>query len=176
MVADFIPSTKISTNGHSADSHLHAHHHLPRAAALSLKEIKADIRKVEGFNAKLAVGITGAIGSMACAYIFSFISLVSLPAVLVAGGFVPHDTFPSWLIRTGVIALIAWFAQTFLQLVLLSVIMVGQQVQSASSDARAQQTYDDTVLILDRLDINTQGGITHIRDDLAVLRGLVEGK
>ncbi|MGH9304136.1 MAG: hypothetical protein ACRDZ5_06955 [Acidimicrobiales bacterium] len=56
--------------------------------------------------------------------------------------------------------------QTFLQLVLLSVIMVGQNVQSAASDARAQRTYDDTVMILDRLDVRTVGGIKDLADRL----------
>lgn len=48
---------------------------------------------------------------------------------------------------------------TFLQLVLLSIIMVGQTVQSAASDARAAKEFNDTETILDRLDTNTAGGI-----------------
>ena len=103
---------------------------------------------------------------MLCAYLFALMAFASLPATLVIGGFVPASAFPSWLIRAGVIALIAWIAQTFLQLVLLSIILVGQQVQSSSSDARAIQTYEDTVAILDKLDENTQGGITVILQDV----------
>jgi purine-nucleoside phosphorylase len=58
---------------------------------------------------------------MWCAYIFAAIALISLPAA----------------IRTGdPLIIVAWVAQTFLQLVLLSIIMVGQ---SASSDAVAQK-------------------------------------
>ena len=42
--------------------------------------------------------------------------------------------------------------------------MVGQNVQSEASDVRSQHTYDDTVEILDRLDIHTQGGIKDLAD------------
>ena len=42
------------------------------------------------------------------------------------------------------IALVSWIAQTYIQLVLLSVIIVGQNIQSAASDARAAKTFEDT--------------------------------
>ena len=45
-------------------------------------------------------------------------------------------------------ALIAWIAQTFLQLVLLSVIMVGQKVSAAASDKQALQTFKDAEALL----------------------------
>ena len=121
--------------------------------------------EVDGVNAKIAVLTTRLVGSMWCAYLFCLIALVSLPAVLVQVG-VPASTFPHFLIQVSLIALIAWIAQTFLQLVLLSVIMVGQAVQSAASDARSEQTYEDTVKILDALNVNTEGGITDLRDEL----------
>ncbi|HEV2952795.1 MAG TPA: hypothetical protein VG015_01740, partial [Candidatus Dormibacteraeota bacterium] len=89
------------------------------------------------FNTWLAVKITTAVGSMWTAYLFSLLALVSLPAVLTTGGFVPTGIFPKWLLSVGLIALVAWIAQTFLQLVLLPIIIVGQNVISASQDARA---------------------------------------
>ena len=49
---------------------------------------------------------------------------------------------------------------------LLSVIMVGQNVQSVASDVRSQHTYDDTVQILDRLDIHTEGGLKDLADQI----------
>ena len=58
---------------------------------------------------------------MWCAYLFAIIALISLPKAINSG-----DT----------IVIVSWIAQTFLQLVLLSIIMVGQQ---ASSDAVAQK-------------------------------------
>ncbi len=51
-------------------------------------------------------------------------------------------------IHAGTAALISWIAQTFLQLVLLSVIMVGQKVAAAASDKQALQTYKDAEALL----------------------------
>ena len=123
-------------------------HHM--RSAISLRGLRSDIKRADGLNAKLAVFLTNLVGSMWCAYVFGIIAFVGLPAALRPGGE----------------GIVAWIAQTFLQLVLLSVIMVGQNVQSLASDARAQRTYDDTVTILDRLDIHTAGGIKELSDRL----------
>jgi len=117
------------------------------------------------FNKWLAIKVTTAVGSMTCAYIFSLLALISLPAIL-SGFKVFHGTFPSWLVRASLIALVSWIAQTYIQLVLLSVIIVGQNVQSAASDARATKTFEDTEVIVDRLDERTSGGIKLILDRL----------
>ncbi|MFA5270120.1 MAG: hypothetical protein WC400_00685 [Patescibacteria group bacterium] len=85
-----------------------------------------------GFNGKLAVIITSAVGTMWCAYLFAIIAFISLPSA----------------IKGGTPVLISWIAQTFLQLVLLSVIMVGQKVAAQASDKQAEQTYRDTEAIL----------------------------
>ena len=85
-----------------------------------------------GFNGRLAVIITNMVSTMWCAYIFAAIALISLPAA----------------IQGGTAALISWIAQTFLQLVLLSVIMVGQKVAAAASDKQALQTFTDTEALL----------------------------
>ena len=84
------------------------------------------------FNAFLAVKITNGVGTMWCAYGFAVIALISLPQA----------------IQGGVATLIAWIAQTFLQLVLLSIIMVGQKVQGVASDNRAIDTYKDAEALL----------------------------
>ena len=102
--------------------------------------------EVEGFNAKLALLITRSVGTMACAYLFALIALISLPDA----------------IKAGRPAIISWIAQTFLQLVLLSIIMVGQAVQSAASDTRAEKEFKDTETILDRLDTKTAGGLSEV--------------
>jgi hypothetical protein len=44
--------------------------------------------------------------------------------------------------------IIAWIAQTFLQLVLLSIIIVGQNILSAASDKRSEATYKDADAVL----------------------------
>ncbi len=123
-------------------------HYLPRVVTPKPSEIKQAIREVEGVNAKFAVLITRGVGTMACAYLFGLIALISLPDA----------------IRAGRPQIISWIAQTFLQLVLLSIIMVGQSVQAAASDARAEKAFADTEVIMDRLDEHTAGGIRAVLD------------
>ena len=75
---------------------------------------------ISRFNQKIAAKITNAVSTMWAAYLFAGIALISLPAA----------------IRTGdSLVIVAWVAQTFLQLVLLSIIMVGQD-QSAKEVAQ----------------------------------------
>ena len=83
-------------------------------------------------NTRLAVGITKIVGSMWCAYAFGLLALVSLPAALKSGS---------------AIIIVAWIAQTFLQLVLLPIIIVGQNVQAAASDARAESDHQTLMAI-----------------------------
>jgi hypothetical protein len=124
--------------------------HLGRALHPSPSVIKEAMGEVDGFNAKFAVLITRLVGTMWCAYLFALIALIGLGPALKPGGE----------------GIIAWIAQTFLQLVLLSVIMVGQNVQSLAADARSANTYKDAETILDRLDLHTQGGLRAILDRL----------
>jgi hypothetical protein len=85
-----------------------------------------------GFNGRLAFLITNMVSTMWCAYLFALIALISLPAAL----------------QGGAATIVSWIAQTFLQLVLLSVIMVGQKVAARASDKQALQTYKDTESLL----------------------------
>jgi len=78
------------------------------------------------FNDKFAVILTNAVGTMWCAYAFAVLALISLPDA----------------IHGGTATTISWIAQTFLQLVLLSVIMVGQAVQSRKTESRADQDHE----------------------------------
>jgi hypothetical protein len=125
-------------------------HHLAKALHPSPRAIKEAMGEVDGFNAKFAVLITRLVGTMWCAYLFAVIALIGLGPALKPGGE----------------GIIAWIAQTFLQLVLLSVIMVGQNVQSLAADARSANTFKDAETILDRLDLHTQGGLKAILDRL----------
>ena len=84
-------------------------------------------------NRWVALKVTGGVGSMTCAYLFAVVALISLPAAIKSGS---------------VIVIVAWIAQTFLQLVLLSIILVGGNVQAAAADKRAEQTYLDAEAVL----------------------------
>src|ERR1017187_1199118 len=109
-----------------------------------------------GVNAWLAVKITSGVGTMICAYIFALIALISLPDAI-------HGGRP---------AIISWIAQTFIQLVLLSIIMVGQNISAAASDARALATYNDADAVLHTaLQIET-----HLEAQDAILTALGQGK
>jgi hypothetical protein len=97
---------------------------------------------IGNLNDRIAIKITNAVSTMWCAYLFCLIALVSLPAILVTAGVVPRSTFPSWMIANGLILIVAWIAQTFIQLVLLSVIMVGQKIQADTTITAVQAHVD----------------------------------
>ncbi|MSW03420.1 MAG: hypothetical protein F2830_04015 [Actinobacteria bacterium] len=78
------------------------------------------------FNPWLAEKITNGVATMWCAYLFAAIALISLPKAISSG-----DS----------IVIVSWIAQTFLQLVLLSIIMVGQKVQSQSVEDTINETH-----------------------------------
>lgn len=105
--------------------------HTPNPYLELRKKFLTPIRK-GGFNSWLAISITNIVGTMWCAYAFAGLALISFPAA----------------VKAGTSALIAWIAQTFLQLVLLSIIMVGQKVASAKSDRQLEQTYRDAEALL----------------------------
>jgi len=97
------------------------------------KQFLRPLQKRENrFNDWLAVRITKIVGTMWCAYAFGVLALISLPAA----------------IRGGTATLIGWIAQTFLQLVLLSIIMVGQNIAARKSDRQLDQTYRDSEELL----------------------------
>ena len=85
------------------------------------------------FNQWLAVKVTTGVGTMWCAYAFAALALVSLPAAVTSGS---------------AVTLVSWISQTFLQLVLLSVIIVGQNVLAAAADKRSEATYADADAVL----------------------------
>jgi hypothetical protein len=105
----------------------------PQIARRKAHGVHTTTREHTGFNGWLAVNITNAVATMWCAYAFAILALVSLPEA----------------IKGGTATLIAWIAQTFLQLVLLSIIMVGQKVAAAASDKQALQTYMDAEALLE---------------------------
>ena len=88
-------------------------------------------------NTWIAVHVTKGVGSMWAAYLFAGLALISMPAA-----FASHD----------VIIIVAWIAQTFLQLVLLPIILVGQNVIQAANDVRAEADHK-TLTAIHRLTV-----------------------
>ena len=105
-------------------------------------------RGIRAFNARIGLTVTNAVGTMWAAYVFALISLMSLPAVLV--GVLPswRQHFPHWIISASLISLVGWISSYFLQLVLLPIIIVGQNIQAAAADKRAEDTYKDAEAVL----------------------------
>jgi hypothetical protein len=129
--------------------------HVPRH--VSSREVRARVHgsgRLGQFNNMLAVAITRGVGSMWAAYVFVLISLVSFPQALNA--FLSGDRV------TG----ISWLSQSMLQLVLLPIIMVGQQVISDAQDARAE-TDHETLTALHTINVRQ----LQILEMLAQMRG-----
>jgi hypothetical protein len=152
-----------------SDQPVRARNHVGDVVRFNPRQIMKTVGEVEGFNAKFAVVITSGVGTMACAYAFALLAFVSLPAILIAANVLTKSDVPTFFTKPGLILIVSWVAQTFLQLVLLSIILVGQRVQSAASDARALKEFEDTQIILDRLDTKTQGGLTDVLDAIKAL-------
>lgn len=83
-------------------------------------------------NAILGLKITTIVGTMWAAYLFTAIALFALPSA----------------IRQGTYFVVVWLSSSFLQLVLLPIIIVGQNIQAKAADERADATYRDADEIL----------------------------
>lgn len=83
-------------------------------------------------NARFGLRVTLAVGTMWCAYIFTILALFALPDA----------------IKQGTYFIIVWLSSSFLQLVLLPIIIVGQNIQATASDKRAEETFKDAEAVL----------------------------
>ena len=91
------------------------------------------ISEIKKFNNWLALKITNAVGSMLCAYIFALIACISLPSAIQS------------TIETGnMMPIISWITQTFLQLVLLSIILKGQNISGELMGQMINQISENT--------------------------------
>jgi cytochrome c biogenesis factor len=117
---------------------------------------------VRAFNERVALIITEAVGTMACAYVFAGLALVSLPAALGTGS---------------LIIIVAWTAQTFLQLVLLSVILLGSKLATARTEATINATHEETAQALAHLShvvaelTDAQNDLHHLLADIDTCQG-----
>jgi hypothetical protein len=116
-------------------------------------------------NQRFGLAITKSVGTMWAAYAFFALSLVSLPAALMTG-----DT----------VIIVAWVAQTFLQLVLLPIIIVGQNLQAAKTEVRAIATYEDATAILEEAKeiqahlADQDKALSHLIDKMTALEAKLE--
>src|ERR1700730_17781262 len=110
-----------------SDRPVRTRNHFADVVRFNPREMKKAVGEVEGFNAKCAVIITSGVGTMACAYLFAMIAFISLPAILIQANVLTKSDVPNFFTNRLLPLIVAWLAQTFLQLVLLSIIMVGQR-------------------------------------------------
>ena len=75
-------------------------------------------------NAAVGLRITVLVGTMWCAYVFAIIAFFCLPSTIKQ--------------HSGTV-IVLWISSEFIQLVLLPIIIVGQNIQSRAADARADQ-------------------------------------
>ena len=98
----------------------------------------ADLRRVDHqnifvrLNARFGLRITMVVGTMWCAYIFTMLALFALPSA----------------IKQGTYFIVVWLSSSFLQLVLLPIVIVGQNIQAAAADKRSEDTYKDAEAVL----------------------------
>jgi hypothetical protein len=87
---------------------------------------RASLARADAILDRIGLWITNAVGTMWCSILFAAIAFYGLPDA----------------IRTG--QLVPWFAQTFLQLVLLSIIMVGGRLQSVATEKLIRETHENS--------------------------------
>lgn len=104
------------------------HPHTPR----NPNDIHSEEQEQAGFNTKLAVLLTKTVGTMPTAYLFVLLAIIGLLGILS-------------IIPPIVALLVAWTSQTLIQLVLLPVIMVGQNVLSHKQEIQSGETFQTTM-------------------------------
>lgn len=108
-----------------------------------LNVARRTLAAVENFNSALADRITAALSSMWCAYLFAALALISLPTA----------------IGSGTAALVAWTAQTFIQLVALAILGAGQDKAARWAAAELRETHDAVMEVL--ADVSEQVAALH---------------
>ena len=113
---------------HPRSDELRAHKPVKSADLRNLNHQNPFVR----LNARFGLKITLVVGTMWCAYVFTIIALFALPSA----------------VKQGTYFIVVWLSSSFLQLVLLPIIIVGQNIQAKAADKRAEDTYKDAEAVL----------------------------
>ena len=108
--------------------HHEPHQHQPR----NVNRLHEAEQAASGFNTRVAVALTNGVGTMWTAYTFVVLAFIGLFAIL-------------GLLNPIIALLVAWTSQTFLQLVLLPIIMVGQNVLGRKTELQADEQFSTTM-------------------------------
>lgn len=103
---------------------------------------------------RAALKITNSVGTMYCAIGFGCLTLISLPAAIAT-----HDP----------VIIVQWCAATFLQLVLLPIIMVGQRLASTRTEGLIQETHD--IVVQELSEVKDTHGL--VVQELAAIKALL---
>jgi hypothetical protein len=120
-IYDYVPHSRTKTKLAGLETPVRVAEQLPISNAMAR------------FNTWLAVKVTSGVGTMWCAYAFAILAFISLPQAISS-----HSA----------VTLVSWISQTFLPLVLLSIIIVGQNVLAAAAAKRSEATYSDADAVL----------------------------
>lgn len=137
------------TTKHGDIVHAHTHDHHPEGT------------RYQRFNKKVALWITEKVGTMTCFWVFNGISFIGLPAAMTTAGLALSLGPIGWIAMAGFIVMVQWTAQSWLQLVLLPALMVGQNLQNEAADVRTAKQFEDTeeiLSILRRMDEGSGSG------------------
>jgi uncharacterized membrane protein len=129
------------------------HPHQPR----NVNKLHKEQLAAAGINARIAVGLTKHVGTMWTAYSFAVLAIIGLFAIL-------------GLLTPIVALLVAWLSQTFIQLVLLPIIMVGQNVLGRHAELMAEEQYNTTK----KTYADIESTMKHLDDQDALILKIVE--
>lgn len=134
----------------------------------------ADHSRYQRFNKACAVWITKNVGTMTAFWVFTGLSMLVVPSCLYEAGYISTKAFYTTF---GFNLLCTLILSTWLELALMPAIMVGQNLQSAAADARAEKEFedieklrDDLTTALDRLDTETEGGLQTVLEAIGSLK------
>ena len=129
------------------------HPHQPR----NVNKLHKEQLAAAGINKRIAVGLTKRVGTMWTAYSFAVLAIIGLFAIL-------------GLLTPIVALLVAWLSQTFIQLVLLPIIMVGQNVLGHHAELLAEEQYNTTK----KTYADIESIMKHLDDQDALILEIVE--
>jgi hypothetical protein len=162
---------------------LRRNHYLAAESGIALGELRQAASAFTGFNAKTAIVVPAILGSMPMFWFSIALTLCSLPAVLAA---FDHEVlkdalglssfFPAVIQKVSLIALVAWVAQTFIQLVALPVLQVSSNAQMAQAEHHSATILRGVEHAEDLLDLHTAGGLRALQEHLDARLDALAGK
>jgi uncharacterized membrane protein len=129
------------------------HPHQPR----NINKLHKEEQASAGINARIAVALTKRVGTMWTAYSFAVLAIIGLFAIL-------------GLLTPIVALLVAWLSQTFIQLVLLPIIMVGQNVLGRHAELIAEEQYNT----IQKTCADIESVMKHLDDQDALILKIVQ--